>query len=73
MFRGRSRGSFAFFSAQRMAPATALPDEPPHKRPSSRMSRRAMVKLSRSVTWTMSSMDLRSMVEGMKSSPMPST
>ena len=55
-----------------IAAATADPDEPPLKMPSSRTSRRAIRNDSRSFTCTTSSIKLKSSVLGMKSSPMPS-
>ena len=56
-----------------IAPATAAPPEPPTKSPSRRVSSRVMRKHSLSSTRTISSMILRFIVVGKKSSPMPST
>jgi hypothetical protein len=52
---------------------TAVPPEPPTRIPSSRASRRAMRKESRSETVMNSSTRDGSKVVGQKSSPMPST
>ena len=60
-------------SAYFTAPATAAPQEPPTNRPSSRVSRRVMRKHSLSSTRTISSMIWRFIVDGRKSSPIPST
>jgi hypothetical protein len=51
----------------------APPQEPPPKIPSFRVSSRALLKHSLSLTWTTSSTMPRSIVPGMKSSPNPST
>ena len=60
-------------SAYLIAPATAAPHEPPQNRPSCRTSSRVIRKHSLSSTRTISSMILRFIVPGRKSSPMPST
>ena len=52
---------------------TAVPPEPPTSNPSWRAIRRAVRNESRSLTVTKSSISVRSMVCGKKSSPMPST
>ena len=53
--------------------ATLSPDEPPTRIPSSRASRRAIAKESRSVSWRNSSIQSHQIVVGTLSPPMPST
>ena len=55
------------------AAATAVPPEPPMSSPSSRVTRRAVAKLTASLMGMTSSTTDGSYVEGQKSSPMPST
>ena len=68
MFRGCGSRR-AYLSAA----ASAVPDEPPARMPSSLASRRAMLNDSLSLTRTISSTICRLNVLGMKSSPIPST
>ena len=55
------------------ASATLSPADPPTRIPSSRASRRAITKASRSGTWRNSSMQSNQMVPGILSPPIPST
>jgi hypothetical protein len=68
IFAGRS-----ICRAYLMAPITAAPPEPPAKIPSSRARSRVIRKHSLSSTRTISSMSFRFIVDGKKSSPIPST
>ncbi len=61
------------FAATRRAATTAVPDEPPTSRPSSRMRRRVIAKLSSSETLSAASMTVRSRMSGGLRDPIPST